>query len=258
MFTRAILAATVATLAAWSGPAADDASGHVVSVRQQAKANGPGGNRTISTQGAVFAGDVITTDGRGSAQLLFADQTKMVVGPNSEVTIDDFVLASSGTASAVTINALRGSFRFITGVSAKNAYKIRTPVATIGVRGTEFSGRIAPNGELTLAMWGGATIVCPDGGTCQVVAGTCTMVIVPPAGAGGGGGQIERVNNVYRRTQLMEQRLPFAFRQGWLQSPFRVGSSGCNIQNYDPVIDPWDDDDGTASPPDTGGGPKID
>jgi hypothetical protein len=238
MFMRAIAAATLAALAGWSGPAAAaDASGHVVSVRQQAKASGPAGTRTIDTQGPVFAGDVITTDRRGSAQLLFADQTKMVVGPNSQVTIDDFVLKGPGTASAVSINALRGSFRFITGVSAKNAYKINTPVATIGVRGTEFSGHVADDGTLTLAMWGGAVLLCP-GGVCQVVAGTCTLVVVAP------GGGVERVNNVYRRTQLMEQRLPFAFRQGWLQSPFRVESRSCNVQNYDPVPDPYDDDDG--------------
>ena len=103
----------------------------------------------------VFAGDVIKTDRRGTAQILFADETKMVIGPNSQVSVDNFVFQGPSKAGTFAINAVRGSFRFITGVSAKNAYSINTPMATIGVRGTEFDGHVAADGTTTVAMWHG-------------------------------------------------------------------------------------------------------
>ena len=46
-----------------------------------------------------------------------------------------FVFNNDDTARQVSINAVRGAFRFITGKSSKDAYSITTPTATIGVRG---------------------------------------------------------------------------------------------------------------------------
>jgi hypothetical protein len=45
------------------------------------------------------------------------------------------VFSDSDTARNISINAVRGAFRFITGKSPKDAYSITTPTATIGVRG---------------------------------------------------------------------------------------------------------------------------
>jgi hypothetical protein len=76
-------------------------------------------------------GDVVATSARGSAQIRFVDNTKLVVGPNSQVTIDSFVFQGR-SAKNFSLEAAQGTFRFITGVSAKNAYSIKTPSATIG------------------------------------------------------------------------------------------------------------------------------
>jgi hypothetical protein len=49
--------------------------------------------------------------------------------------IDAFVFADDNTARNISINAVKGAFRFITGKSPKDVYSITTPTATIGVRG---------------------------------------------------------------------------------------------------------------------------
>ena len=83
----------------------------------------------------VYSGDRITTDSVGNTQIKFRDDTKLVVGPNSTLVIDAFVFNSNDTARQVSISALKGAFRFISGKSPKDVYRITTPTATIGIRG---------------------------------------------------------------------------------------------------------------------------
>jgi hypothetical protein len=130
-----VIAAAVLAVppAAWAD--APVPSGSVVAVIQQANAVGsPTGKRMLDVAAPVYIGDQIQTGDIGEAQLRFRDSTKLVVGPNSNLVIDDFVYKNRGTAEDVSINAVRGTFRFITGSSPKNAYSLKTPVATIGVR----------------------------------------------------------------------------------------------------------------------------
>jgi hypothetical protein len=110
-------------------------SGIVIAVVQSSEADGTTGRRVLSEEGPVYSGDHITTGAIGQAQLKFRDGTKLVVGPNSMMTIDAFVFADDDTARQISINAVRGAFRFIAGKSPKDVYSITTPTATIGVRG---------------------------------------------------------------------------------------------------------------------------
>ena len=81
-----------------------------------------------------MAGDPIITDAVGFVQVKFRDDTKLVVRPNSMMVIDAFVFNNDNTARRVSISAVRGACRFITGKSSKDAHSITTPTATIGVR----------------------------------------------------------------------------------------------------------------------------
>src|SRR5689334_949495 len=102
---------------------ADEPSGAAVAVLQSAEAAGSGsGRRVLQINGPVFMGDRLKTGAVGEAQLQFRDNTKLVVGPNSQLVIDKFVFNDATTAKAVSINAVRGAFRFITGSSPKQAY----------------------------------------------------------------------------------------------------------------------------------------
>ena len=109
--------------------------GFVVAVVQQAHIDAKTGKTILMPANPIYSGDRITTDTIGTAQIKFRDNTKLVVGPNSILVIDAFVFNKNDTARQVSINALRGAFRFISGNSPKDAYKITTPTATIGIRG---------------------------------------------------------------------------------------------------------------------------
>ena len=56
----------------------------------------------------------------------------------SEVRLDRFVYNPDRSTGQVTVEASRGVFRFVTGSQDPKSYAIKTPIATIGVRGTEF------------------------------------------------------------------------------------------------------------------------
>jgi hypothetical protein len=71
------------------------------------------------------------------AVLLFLDQTSLAVGPHAEVKLDRFVY-NPERGGNVVIQAGRGAFRFVTGTQYPASYTIKTPLATIGVRGTIF------------------------------------------------------------------------------------------------------------------------
>jgi hypothetical protein len=116
---------------------AADAMGSVVAVQGRPTAAGPEGSRALSAGAEVFEGDTVTV-GDGNAQLLLDDGTKLVVGPSSRLLLQAYLRRNSSTASKVSVKALRGTFRFITGKSAKSAYNINTSNATIGIRGTGF------------------------------------------------------------------------------------------------------------------------
>ena len=183
-FVLALLAGTLI-----SGQSlARDASGTTVGVKPDAKAAGAGGLRIIEIKGPIYMGDVITTDRRGQVQIIFVDDTKFVVGANSKVTIDAFVFNANKTAQDVSISAVKGAFRFITGKSPKDNYSIRTPSMTIGVRGTAFDLAVRP-GESMVVVYEGQTNLCDSLNRCMeanrgtMAASTQDGVRSVPAGA---------------------------------------------------------------------------
>jgi hypothetical protein len=106
-----------------------------------------GGARPLSVGGDVFARQMVRTGEASAAQLLFLDETSLSIGPSSEVTLDRFVYDPNRGSGNVVLNATRGAFRFVSGSQQPSSYQIRTPVATIGVRGTIFDCYIAQTAQ---------------------------------------------------------------------------------------------------------------
>ena len=84
----------------------------------------------------MHSNETVNTGSGGQANLQFLDNTKLSVGPMSTVRLDKFVYDPSKGTGAVTVNATRGAYRFVTGVQDSRNYQIKTPYATLGVRGT--------------------------------------------------------------------------------------------------------------------------
>ncbi len=140
--------------------------------------------RVLRTGDGVFQHELVATGRASSAQLLFLDETSLTVGPNSRVTLDRFVYDPNRKTGDIVINITKGAFRFVSGSAKSSSYKIRTPVAVIGVRGTIIEGLIDAIGNLFLILVEGAFEVCPiGGGACVVVDQPGTFVKVSSTGA---------------------------------------------------------------------------
>ena len=72
----------------------------------------------------------------GQANLRFLDQSTLNVGPTSVIKLDKFVYdPNKKDSGTIALEATRGAFRFVTGSQNKGEVRIKTPYATLGVRG---------------------------------------------------------------------------------------------------------------------------
>jgi hypothetical protein len=107
----------------------------------------------------VMRDEVIRTSADSDARFGLIDNTKLTLGPGSELKIDRAVYADESRYKQITIRLTEGAFRFITGNSDKKSYRIETPTATIGVRGTILDIRISEKQTL-VALQDGKASVC--------------------------------------------------------------------------------------------------
>jgi len=98
----------------------------------------------------VQAGDVVTTGADGSVGIVFIDASLLSAGPNSVLAIDKFVFDSTTNQGAFESTLSKGTLSAVSGKIAKQspgAMKVKTPVAVLGVRGTEFVVRAVGPGD---------------------------------------------------------------------------------------------------------------
>jgi hypothetical protein len=232
-----VLLASV-VIAGWASSGqcvAAEASGTTVAVVQSASARGVTGSRVLQIRGPVFMGDRVQTGHLGEAQIKFLDDTRMVVGANSSLVIDKFVFdPGAPTARQVSMQALRGAFRFITGNSPKRAYKITTPTMTMGIRGTKFDFTIRGNGDAIVALYEGEAQLCErsDPNQCIQLRGGCSVAVFPRRERG------RQVDSFQERARLLAS-LPYAMSQVRLRRDFWVDTSSCGIRRID-LEDPLD------------------
>ncbi len=110
--------------------------GNAVRVIPAAFSEVEGGSETLSIGADVVRDAFVRTNKGGSTKLQFKDDSLLEIGSGSRVKLDRFVYADDKTFSNAGVMMLKGSFRWATGHSPKPAYDLRTPTATIGIRGT--------------------------------------------------------------------------------------------------------------------------
>jgi hypothetical protein len=109
--------------------------------------------------------EVVRTGLNSAARLVMADSTNLSLGPSATITLDRTVFSDEHTYQDIAIKLTTGTFRFVTGHSEKAAYKITTPLATIGVHGTILD-ILSQRGKTTVVLQEGASRVCATGGQC--------------------------------------------------------------------------------------------
>lgn len=110
--------------------------GTAAAVRNQVTAANGGQERRLAVGNPVFANEGVRTGADSVAQLLFADQTTLSLGPRSAITLDRYVYDPNRSVGDVGVSLTQGAMRFVSGRQDPSSYQVRTPVATIGVRGT--------------------------------------------------------------------------------------------------------------------------
>jgi hypothetical protein len=108
--------------------------------------NFEGDIRTLALEDDVYHNELIETEVDSATKLLFLDETTLTLGPDSSVVLDRFVFDPDPSKAAFVMTATKGLFRFASGKLPKNAYRLHTPAATIGIRGTVLDFAIEPAG----------------------------------------------------------------------------------------------------------------
>jgi ferric-dicitrate binding protein FerR (iron transport regulator) len=123
------------------------------------------GAQQLNVGADLFTSERIRTGDDSIAQILLLDKTTLTVGPRAEVTLDSFVYnPSQGGAGRVVLNAVQGTFRFISGSQAPRSYEIKTPVGSLGIRGT-IVDLIIQNGQVTVILVEGSLTITVFGRT---------------------------------------------------------------------------------------------
>jgi len=101
----------------------------------------------------------VRTGLESAARLVMADSTNLSLGPSASIKLDRTVFNDEHSYRDIAVRLTTGAFRFVTGHSEKTAYKITTPLATIGVRGTVLD-ILSQRDKTTVVLQEGASRVC--------------------------------------------------------------------------------------------------
>jgi hypothetical protein len=139
------------------------------------------GSRAIDVGSEVFANERIRTGEAATAQFLFLDKTVMSLGPKAELVLDKYAYNPSRSSGQVVVNAVQGSMRFVTGAQNPTNYAIKTPVATLGIRGTVVDLKVQPYQTFVGLIEGLATLKLLSG--VSITIGKGEYIIVSSSGA---------------------------------------------------------------------------
>ena len=100
---------------------------------------------------SIFSGDVIKTEADANIGIKFVDETSFSLGESGRMVIDEMIYdPSNNSNSSSSFSVVKGVFSFVSGQVAKSgddAMVVKTPVASIGIRGTTVAGKAAAEGS---------------------------------------------------------------------------------------------------------------
>jgi len=122
--------------------AAQDAIGTVSRIQGEASGTRNGATRALAPNSAVFLNETVATGETARLEVTFTDNTRLTLGEKAKLTLDNYVYDSATGRGTIKFGLL-GAFRFVSGQVSKLAsaeVSVTTPVAIVGIRGTEFWG----------------------------------------------------------------------------------------------------------------------
>jgi hypothetical protein len=143
-----------------------------------------GAVKILSVRSEVENGDTLVTEKNTYALVRFIDNSEITLRPASTLTIENFSFdGASKEGDQARFNLVKGGLRSVTGLLGKRSkekFELKTPTATIGIRGTTFIAEYVPMdgggaggrpGGLYLQVLDGMIHVANAGGTASFAAG---------------------------------------------------------------------------------------
>ena len=114
----------------------------IISIGKVFSKSKDGTENKLKRRGKVFEGDTITVGKKSRLQLRFVDNQLVVLKADTVFRIDEYKFKDKKDSDkSAALSLLKGGMRSVTGLigkSARDKYKVKTPVATMGVRGTHY------------------------------------------------------------------------------------------------------------------------
>lgn len=131
-------------LASWTNVVTAQGSppiGYVKTVKGMATVTTNG--RTVDAQPGtpLYQGSALKTEAQSSMGVTFKDNTLMSFGPNTLLTVDEYLYEPAEGNLILGASMVKGTLNYVSGVIAKlrpAAVSVKTPTGIIGVRGTQF------------------------------------------------------------------------------------------------------------------------
>jgi hypothetical protein len=135
----------------------------------------------INVGDGMLRDETVRTGADSAARFVMADSTNLSLGPSATLKLDRTVFNDEHSYRDVAIRMTTGAFRFVTGHSEKTAYKITTPLATIGVRGTTLD-ILSQRGSSIVVLQDGAATVCTTTFQCVQLSQPGDTAVITSAG----------------------------------------------------------------------------
>ncbi|WP_147819677.1 FecR domain-containing protein [Salidesulfovibrio onnuriiensis] len=164
--------------------------GSISLLHGDARAVGAEGARPLTQGSPVYQGETIETSQGAALEITFADGMKLSQGANSRVELDTYVYDQENGTGEILFNLVEGTFRSVTGKVVDmnpDGFNLKSPLATIGIRGTTTGHRIPGGGgqeEHLVITYDGKPVVIMSalGGPPQVLTTSGLKVLASSEG----------------------------------------------------------------------------
>ncbi|MCE3264047.1 MAG: iron dicitrate transport regulator FecR [Pseudoduganella sp.] len=148
-----------------------------------------GAIKILSVKSEVENGDTLVTEKNTYARVKFIDNSEITLKPGTTLTVDDFSFdEGKPDGDKANFNLVKGGLRSVSGLLGKRnkeKFELKTPAATIGIRGTTFIVEyVAPTDERAVASAQNFLL----GSTAALGGGAISLAqLAPPRPAAGAG-----------------------------------------------------------------------
>ena len=151
-----------------------------------AVAPGSGASRALAPDSALYSGDRLETGPGARLEARFVDGTVLTLSEETTLTVDTYVYDKGLDVGGALLDLTKGAFRAVTGDIAKSPdpwFQVKTPLAAIGIRGTDFwGGWLGADGFGVLMISGDKKVVVSNpAGSVELGPGQGTTVDAPGA-----------------------------------------------------------------------------